>query len=178
MMRRSVIGFSLALHLLLWPVTLLHAATDAGYGGLERTHSRDLPEWFKDSFLDLREDAAEAARSHKWLILFFHQDGCAACQRYYREVFADPKVARLTQSYFDVVPIDINGNREVVDFNGKVYYENRFTSHLQAGVTPTVIVFNNQGEMVYRLPGLVTRDRFLELIQTLGKEISARNKQR
>ena len=38
--------------------------------------AQDQPAWFKDSFLDVREDIAEATKSGRRLMLYFHQDGC------------------------------------------------------------------------------------------------------
>jgi thioredoxin-related protein len=41
--------------------------------------AQEPPEWFAQSFLDIREDAAEAARDGKRLMIYFMQDGCPYC---------------------------------------------------------------------------------------------------
>jgi len=43
-------------------------------------HAIDVPSWFKTSFLDFREDIAEAAKSRKRLMVYFGQDGCPYCR--------------------------------------------------------------------------------------------------
>ncbi len=37
------------------------------------------PDWFKQSFLDIREDVLEAAEENKRLPMIFHQAGCPYC---------------------------------------------------------------------------------------------------
>ena len=41
----------------------------------------DIPAWFKDSFLDIAEDATEAGESDKHLLLFMHLTGVLIAQR-------------------------------------------------------------------------------------------------
>ena len=36
----------------------------------------DIPPWFASTFLDFREDVADAAREGKRLLVYFGQDGC------------------------------------------------------------------------------------------------------
>ena len=42
------------------------------YGAAET----ESPAWFKDSFLDLRDDLAEADKAGRRLVVFFMQNGC------------------------------------------------------------------------------------------------------
>jgi len=41
----------------------------------------EKPAWFKESFLDLREDVAEASEDKKRVLLYFYQDGCPYCAK-------------------------------------------------------------------------------------------------
>ncbi len=80
----------------------------------------DLPEWFKASFLDLREDLFEALQSDKRaLVVYFGQENCAYCEALLETNFGDPEIARYTQAHFDVVPIDIWGDLPVTDIQGE-----------------------------------------------------------
>ena len=38
-------------------------------------HAIDIPRWFSETFLDFKEDVAEASRSGKRLLIYFGQDG-------------------------------------------------------------------------------------------------------
>ena len=49
------------------------------------------PAWFAPSFLDIREDLAEAAKEGRRLMVYFHQDGCPYCKRLVEVNFRDEK---------------------------------------------------------------------------------------
>ena len=44
-----------------------------------------LPEWFKDSFLDIAEDVEEAKDENKHLMLYMHLTGCPYCYKMIEE---------------------------------------------------------------------------------------------
>ncbi|MFA7386616.1 MAG: hypothetical protein WCZ87_03030, partial [Thiohalobacteraceae bacterium] len=44
--------------------------------GMTNPGYHEKPAWFKNSFLDLREDVAEARAEDKQVVLYFYQDGC------------------------------------------------------------------------------------------------------
>jgi len=51
------------------------------------------PEWFKQSFLDLKEDVAEAEQSDKaGIIVFFGQQHCAYCKALITNDFGDAAI--------------------------------------------------------------------------------------
>jgi len=68
--------------LALWAVWLPFAAVAAEEGTLDggvNPGYHPPPPWFKQSFLDIREDVDEAATAGKRLLLYFYQDGCPYC---------------------------------------------------------------------------------------------------
>ena len=44
-----------------------------------------MPEWFKESFLEIADDAIEAAEADKHLILFMHLNECPYCAKVLEE---------------------------------------------------------------------------------------------
>ncbi len=80
---------------------------------LENPGYEDKPTWFKSSFLDLREDVQEATENNKRIMLYFYQDGCPYCARLIKDNFSDPKIAAYTQTHFEVIAINMWGNRMV-----------------------------------------------------------------
>ena len=105
----------------LWPVllSLLLTLDVQAAGETELTPamvnpgSEEKPDWFKVSFLDLYEDIEEAAEDNKRVMLFFFQDGCPYCKKLLEDNFGQRKIAQKTQKYFDVIAINIWGDREV-----------------------------------------------------------------
>src|SRR5512139_924540 len=85
-----------------------------------------MPSWFKESFLDLREDVAEAAKEGKGVLLYFYQDGCPYCERLINVNFAQLEISERTRGKFDVIAINIWGDREVTGLQGKRFSEKEF----------------------------------------------------
>ena len=65
--------------------------------------AQETPEWFAESFLDLREDAAEAAAEGKRLMLYFMQDGCPYCTQLVTVNWRQPEIVQKTRRHF--VPV-------------------------------------------------------------------------
>ncbi len=75
----------------------------------------EKPDWFKLSFLDLREDVREASAAGKRVLLYFYQDGCPYCAKLLRDNFGQREIAEKTRSHFDVIAINMWGGREVTN---------------------------------------------------------------
>ncbi|MBZ0092184.1 MAG: thioredoxin fold domain-containing protein, partial [Sulfuricellaceae bacterium] len=91
----------------------------------------ETPGWFKNSFLDLREDLADARQHGKRLMIFFHQDGCPYCKELVQVNFSDKAIADKTQRYFDSIALNMWGDREVTWIDGKTYSEKQFAALLR-----------------------------------------------
>ena len=52
---------------------------ESGHGRFIGAMPTTYPDWFKESFLEFREDIAEAADAGKRVAVLFHQDGCPYC---------------------------------------------------------------------------------------------------
>ncbi|MEJ2644722.1 MAG: hypothetical protein P8180_07280 [Gammaproteobacteria bacterium] len=75
--------------LVLWAAAAAaESSKEALEGGLVNPGYHEQPSWFKTSFLDMREDVAEAAAEHKRLVLYFYQDGCPYCKKLLEVNFA------------------------------------------------------------------------------------------
>ena len=70
----------------------------------------EIPNWFKNSFLELAEDAQEAGKNNKHVMLFFHLDDCPYCARTINDLNANK--SKISQA-FDVIDINIKGDREI-----------------------------------------------------------------
>lgn len=126
----------------------LPLAAQAQSGG-----EHELPSWFKESFLDLPEDVREAQNAGRRLILYFHQDGCPYCARLIRENFGDRAIVEKTRRHFDVIALNIWGDREVTDLAGRATTEKAFARALRVQFTPTLLFLDEKGDIVLRLNG-------------------------
>src|SRR5688572_8526153 len=69
-------------------------------------HAIDIPPWFAATFLDFREDVADAARDGKRLLVYFGQDGCPYCTKLMVTNFSQRGIVDKTRARF--VPIALN----------------------------------------------------------------------
>lgn len=95
--------------------------------------------WFNVSFLDLREDFAEAAREGKRFAIVWEQQGCPYCKKMHTEVLAERYVNDYVRENFRITQLDLFGAREVTDFDGKVMSERALAERWGIIFTPTVV---------------------------------------
>lgn len=137
------------------------------------------PDWFKVSFLDLREDVAEAAEANKRVLLFFYQDGCPYCKKLLEVNLAQKTIADKMRATLDVITINMWGDREVTDFDGEVQAEKKFAAKMKVMYTPTLLFLDEQGKVALRVNGYYKPHKFMTALDYVaGKhehEISFRD---
>ena len=52
--------------------------------------AQEAPDWFEETFLDVREDVATAAKDGKRLMLYFWLEGCPYCKQLVEVTLRDP----------------------------------------------------------------------------------------
>lgn len=128
--------------------------------GMVHPGYEEKPAWFKESFLDIREDVKESTEANKRVILYFYQDGCPYCSKLLKDNFAKQTIADKTQEHFDVIAINMWGDRSVTDFAGKEGTEKSFAAALKVQYTPTLLFLNEDGKVVLRVNGYYAPDKF------------------
>jgi thioredoxin-related protein len=150
---------------------LLQAATEkasiTGIGEFE------MPSWFKVSFLDLKDDVTGAAAEGKRLAVFFHQDGCPYCAALINTNFSQKRIVDYTRKHFDFLEINMWGNREVIDFSGNKLSEKRYAAKLKVWFTPTLLFFNEQGQVVLRVNGYYPPHQFFAALKYVAERREA-----
>jgi thioredoxin-related protein len=144
------------------------AAAQALEPGLVNPGFHEQPDWFKQSFLDIREDVAEAAADGRRVLLYFYQDGCPYCKKLLETNFALRDMVERTRNRFDVIAINMWGDREVTGFDGATVTEKEFAAGLKVMFTPTLLFLNEQGEVLMRLNGYYPPHRFGAVIDYIG----------
>lgn len=117
-------------------------------------YALELPDWFKLSFLELKTDIQEAKEQNKkGIIIYFGQKYCAYCKAHLERNWGQEDIVHYTQKNFDVIAINIKGQRPVVDIDGKTYTEKSFAVHKKTNFTPSIVFYNTKGKEVLRLRG-------------------------
>ena len=99
--------------------------------------------WFVNSFLDLKEDFAEAKAAGKRLAVIFEQRGCIYCVKMHKEVLSLKYINDFVRKNFHVVQLDLWGGRKVTDFDGKQLSEKKLAERWRVQFTPTVVFFKD-----------------------------------
>ena len=119
--------------------------------------------FIKTSFLNLKNDLAEAKRAKRGLMIIYEQEGCQYCAQMHKVNFADRETVELITKNFDVVQLDTLGGREVIDFDGKAMTEKQLAGKLRAQYVPLVGFFGPDGKEIFRLPGYFQQPEMFRL---------------
>lgn len=115
--------------------------------------------FFQPKFGDLKADLAEAKKQgKKGIFLFFEMDECPFCDRMKNTILNQSEVQDAYRANFLVYPIDVNGDTELVDFQGNSMTEKAFAFGLRVRATPVLMFFDLDGKLLARHTGPV-RDK-------------------
>ena len=89
-------------------VALVCAAATPAHAA-EASPEIEIPAWFKNSFLDLRDDLRDAAAARKRVMIYFGQNGCPYCKRLMEVNFRQADIVAKTRRHFDAIEINIFG---------------------------------------------------------------------
>jgi thioredoxin-related protein len=143
---------------LFYPVSVLAAENKEGkFYGAKMT---EYPDWFKESFLNFPDDIEEAKESGKRLVVFFQQNGCPYCNALVERNLAQKNIAEKVKKNFDIVGINMWGDREVTYVNGKQYSEKTLAEALKVQFTPTLLFYDENGKIILRLNGYRSPRKF------------------
>jgi thioredoxin-related protein len=120
----------------------------------------DIPPWFAQSFLDLQDEMATAAKENKRLLLYFGQDGCPYCRQLMETNFSQRAIVDKTQANFRAIALDIWGDLDVIWTDGRHFSEKQLARELKVQFTPTLLFLDDQGRVTTRLNGYWPPHRF------------------
>ena len=128
--------------------------------GMVNPGYHEKPDWFVESFLDIREDVDEAAVAGKRVVLYFYQDGCPYCKKLLDTNLALKDTVDKLRGGFNVIAINMWGDREVTGFGGEATTEKAFAKALRVMFTPTLLFLDEQGGVVLRVNGYYAPHKF------------------
>ena len=108
--------------------------------------------FFDESFNNLQEEAATAKEDgKKGLLIMFEMDECPFCQRMKTTVLNQQPVLDFYRKNFRIISVDIEGDLELVDFEGKATTQKDFSlKQYRIRATPVFIFFDLDGKPMKR----------------------------
>lgn len=120
--------------------------------------TRDPQEYFfQQSFGDLREELQTAKQDgKKALLIMFDNADCPWCLKMKTTILNQVEVQDYFRKHFQIIEIDTEGSKPVINFDGKQYLEKDFTLILnRVRATPVFIFFDLNGKQIVRHTGTV-----------------------
>jgi len=162
--------------LLAFSMSFVQAKPEGELGeGMVNPGFHEKPEWFKNSFLDLNEDIVEAREEGKKLIVFFYQDGCPYCKKLLDDSFSQKQIADKTRKHFDLVAVNMWGDNELV-YKRDTYTEKTFAETASVMYTPTILFFDEKGNVVLRMNGYYQPGKFEAALDYVSQNKFGRQK--
>jgi thioredoxin-related protein len=134
----------------------------------------EIPSWFATTFLDFREDVADAAKDGKRLFVYFGQDGCPYCKRLFDVNFSQRSIVEKMHRSFVAIALNIWGDREITWLDGRVMREKDFARMQNVQFTPTLLFLDERGNVVARLDGYHPPQRFEPVLDYVAAHLEAR----
>lgn len=135
-----------------------------------------LPDWFKVSFLELKEDLDEALDNGKrGLIVYFGQKLCPYCKAHLNNNWGQKDILGYTLKHFDVISINVRGQKQVIDFDGTEYTEKQYSVKVGTNFTPSIMFYTKEG-MVLKLRGYRPPYQFQAALEYVADQHYKRDK--
>lgn len=133
--------------------------------------SRDPASYFfQPKFGDFKAELQTAReQGKKGVFLFFEMDDCPFCARMKSTILSQSDVQDAYRANFLLYPIDVNGDTQMTDFQGRVTTEKAFALANRVRATPTMLFVDLDGKVVTRYTG-PTKDKAEFLL--LGNYVS------
>ncbi len=111
--------------------------------------------FFDETWGDLQEELAIARDEGKQgILIFFELDECPFCHRMKRSVLNQPEVQAYFRRHFRIFTIDIEGDVEMVDFQGNATTQKDFAFKAnRVRATPVMIFYDLDGKPITRYTG-------------------------
>lgn len=137
--------------------------------------------WFvQASFLDLRDDLAEATEAGKRFAIMWELKGCPYCRETHFVNLQDPQIRTFASDNFVILQLNLQGSRAVVDFDGEEMEEKALARKYGIRFSPTFSFYPaTVGDMadkppakreVARMPGYFRPRHFLSMFRYVHEE--------
>lgn len=146
-------------------VDVVKAKKEGEHGEYLGAKTATHPNWFKESFLDLDEDIADATANNKRLVLYFWQPGCPYCNQLWEDNFSQKAIVDKFRNNFEIIAMNMWGDRDVVSVAGKDFTEKAFSEALSIQYTPTLLFFDENKKVIHRLNGYIPPESFKQSLE-------------
>lgn len=160
-----------SIHLPFWRWGAAALMLLAGYAWAEIAPRDPYEHFFHQTLGDFSEEL-ELAREEgkKGVMLFFEMDECPYCHNMKSTVLNQPEVQAYFREHFLMFPVDVEGDIEITDFQGRIMKQKDFSFKInRVRATPVFAFYDLEGTRVARFIGKTSGVREFML---LGKFVA------
>ncbi|MBL7002972.1 MAG: thioredoxin fold domain-containing protein [Gammaproteobacteria bacterium] len=135
---------------------------------------RDPYEFFFDQHLGDFSEELEVAKEDgkKGVFVFFEMDECPFCHRMKETILNQPEVQKYFKANFLTLAVDIEGDVEMVDFEGNATTQKEFAAKNRVRATPVMVFYDLDAKQVVRYTGAASgTEEFMWLVEFFEKGI-------
>jgi thioredoxin-related protein len=121
------------------------------------------------NWLSYTEGLALAEKENKYVLVYFYTDGCSWCKKMEKETFSDEEVKKILSDKFVAVKINARSENKAIE-NGKEISERKVAILYQVSGYPTTWFLESNHSPVAPLPGYVTTEQFIPVLNYIGEE--------
>jgi len=142
---------------------------------LEKSPGRDFnnnkartlvfPSWFKQTFWYLNDDINEAVKAGKiGIMIDASEENCTYCIAFIERSLNDPEIQKRFRKNFDALGLEVIGDTQIQDVDGKTYSVKKFLHKYKAYVTPTLLFFGKDGKLLLKITGYYSPEKFTQVL--------------
>lgn len=128
------------------------------------------PNWFKPNFGELNQDLVEAQENGRKLVVYFGQKRCAYCRALMEKNFGQSDIESYTREHFDIVPVNIWSQEELIDPKGIRTTNRAFSKREGTNFTPSLLFYDEHGDIVLKLRGYYPPYKFRAALEYVADE--------
>lgn len=120
------------------------------------------------NWLSYNEGLNLAEKENKYVLINFYTDWCGYCKKMDKETYSKEEVKKILNENFVVVKVNAESDNKVIE-NGEEITERELAKLYQVSGYPTTWFLESNHNRVAPLPGYVTTEQFIPVLNYIGE---------
>ena len=120
------------------------------------------------NWLSYNEGLALAEKENKYVLIYFYTDECSWCKKMVDQTYSNEEVKKILSDKFVAVKINARSENKVIE-NGEEISEKKLATLYQVSGYPTTWFLESNHSRVAPLPGYVTTEQFIPVLNYIGE---------
>lgn len=125
---------------------------------------------------DFRVETKDSGNKQVPILVLFMTPTCPYCKQALKEFLLPMQRNLKYESEVILRQIDISSKKKLVDFNGRITTQSKFAKDRNIRAVPTVVIFDNLGQELTRIEGMLGADFYQSYLDNAISESQAKMK--